>query len=144
MLNVTLSLKSAQKKVYCIFICIVVLLLALYVLSMCEARENAKTNEQRVAFMGSLGLEVISAPIDVQQVVIPAIFNDIYAEYNVLQRKAGFDLEDFKGETVTLLKYKLCEENTDVYMLVFENRIIGGHICGREEGSEMLPLKLSG
>ncbi len=141
MLNLTFSLKSVQKKVYCVFICIVVLLLVLFALSKSEARENARTNEQRVAFINDLGLDVITAPTEVQKVIIPAIFEGTYLQYNALQREAGFDLSDYKGETATLLKYKLCGENADVYLLTLQNRIIGGHICGREEGSELLPLE---
>ncbi len=142
MLNITFSLKSAYKKVLCIGVCIGVLLAAFCFSRSIESNNSGKTNEQRIAYLQSLGLEVVTAPAEVQQVIIPEIFSDVYSRYNTIQRKAGFDLSDYKGETVKLFKYKMHDEAADAFIIVFKEKIIGGHICGRAEGSEMLPLEL--
>ena len=74
-------------------------------------------------------------------VKIPSEFNSHYEKYNDLQQKIGLDLENYKGVTAKRSTYKLenYENNSKVYyatLLIYENRVIGGHISSNIYGEE--------
>jgi hypothetical protein len=87
---------------------------------------------ERVAFIENMGYTVNKdAEEEVKQIEIPYVFNDVYSEYQALQKKAGFDLEKYAGSKATLYTYSLVFENrTDVYahLLVVNKKVIGGDI----------------
>ncbi len=79
-----------------------------------SAAENAARGEEllpgnpeRVAYLQSLGWEVKPEPISRQQVLLPREFPDVLENYNELQKQQGFDLEDYRGLTVTLYSYEV-------------------------------------
>ncbi|MBS6164113.1 MAG: DUF4830 domain-containing protein, partial [Clostridiales bacterium] len=45
-----------------------------------------ETNDQRVVFLQQYGWEVEEEPIDVQEVILPEEFNDVYTNYNAVQK----------------------------------------------------------
>lgn len=142
MLNITVSLNSKNKKILCL-LCAFCIVAATYLLSSgFLSVKNGKTNEDRVGFIYSLGFLVTTAPSEVKTVNIPYEFDDVYKNYNLLQKKAGFDLLPFKGKQVTLYTYPMLKDDfvADVHLIIFNGEIIGGDICGRAFGSEMLPL----
>ena len=53
---------------------------------------RAGTNEERVAYLQSLGWEVEETPILEQEITLPKEFPDVLDQYNELQRQQGFDL----------------------------------------------------
>ena len=71
-----------------------------------------------------------------KQVKIPEEFNDVYSRYNEIQKSQGFDLEQYKGQEVTVYTYSITNyqgyENRDcIYanLLVCNNTLIGGDVC---------------
>ena len=54
---------------------------------------RAGTNEERIAYLRSLGWEVEPTPILEQEITMPKDFPDVLTQYNELQRQQGFDLE---------------------------------------------------
>ena len=95
---------------------------------------NAATNEQRIAFIESFGYELRTEPLEVAEVAIPTEFDEIYNEYNKIQKEQGFDLTPYRGKRVTRYTYKVKnypgqDENVRADILVYENRVIGGNIC---------------
>ena len=94
----------------------------------------ADTNEQRLSFIEGRGHTVIDNPIDIKSVVIPEVFSDVYNNYNLLQKQAGFDLEPFKGKTAVLYTYSVLGYETEVRLnlLVCDGIIIGGDISSVE------------
>ena len=142
MLNITVSLNSKNRKIFCL-LCAFCAVAAIYLF--CGGflvSQNGKTNEKRVEYISSVGISVASAPSEVKTVNIPLEFDDVYICYNSVQKKAGFDLLPFAGKQVTLYTYPLLKNDyvADVHLIVFKGEIIGGDICGRALGSEMLPL----
>ncbi len=63
---------------------------------------RAGTNEERIAYLQSLGWEVEPTPILEQEITMPKDFPDVLTQYNELQRQQGFDLEEYAGKKLTL------------------------------------------
>ena len=98
---------------------------------------NAAVNENRVEFISQLGLAVDKENYFVKSVIIPTNFNDVYLQYNELQKSAGYNLEEYAGETVTQYTYYIENSDTEkVNLLVYKQKIIGGDISSaRLDGS---------
>lgn len=119
---------------------VLVLVITLLCLMLFKVSYKAQTVElqtatdilERVAFIENMGYTVNKdAEEEVKQIEIPYVFNDVYGEYQALQKKAGFDLEKYAGSKATLYTYSLVFENrTDVYahLLVVNKKVIGGDI----------------
>ena len=92
-------------------------------------------------FLEQFGIETADAKPEKRSVVIPSDFNKYYEEYNELQKKIGLDLAKFKGKEVTEITVPLEKpKDNNAVLLVYKNRVIGGHITNGEYGSKNLPL----
>ena len=93
---------------------------------------SAATNEERVAFFGQFGWKVAAEPIEIKDVTIPATFNNVYTNYNNIQKDQGLDLTPYAGKTCKQWVYAVTNypQNTDVRatILVVDNRVIGGDL----------------
>lgn len=109
---------------------------------------NADLNENRVDFIAALGVEVDEQNYLIKSVIIPNSFNDVYIQYNNLQKSAGYDLEKYAGKTVTQYTYYFKNSDTNrVNLLVYRQKIIGGDISSaRLDGSmqALLPQNNNG
>lgn len=101
---------------------------------------DVSTNSKRVAYITSLGIPLKSDDFSKKDTIIPTEFGDVYSKYNALQKKAGFDLRDYKGQSVTIYTYN-CNTYKVVNLIVYEGRLIGGDICDLQIDGQMLPLK---
>ena len=93
------------------------------------------TKEDRVQFFAGLGWEVDPESETEREVIIPETFDEIFESYNALQKNAGFDLADYKGQKVKKYSYRILNypsaEKDDIIktnLLVFEGKVIGGDI----------------
>lgn len=101
---------------------------------------SASTNEERVNFISQFGWEIDTDPIEVEEVIIPTEFTDVYENYNKIQKEQKLDLEKYKGMrvkrwTYAVKNYPGYENKDDVVradLLVYEGRVIGGDICSVE------------
>ncbi|MCI8501819.1 MAG: DUF4830 domain-containing protein [Oscillospiraceae bacterium] len=98
---------------------------------------TVEANEQRVAFLEYFGWKVVSDPTEVSEVAIPAEFDEVYQNYNAIQKQQGLDLEGYKGKTVQRFAYLITnypDGKTNVYahLLVCDNVIIGGDVASTE------------
>ncbi len=108
--------------------------------------KNAITNADRLIFIRTLGFTVTDDSPVVKSVNIPEVFYDVYENYNILQKKAGYDLSLYKGCEVTIYTYKInppdnSTDNCVVNLIVYKDRIIGGDVSSVALGGFMLPLK---
>ena len=67
------------------------------------------------------------------------LWNDVFEEYNSIQKQQGFDLEDYKGKDVTIYTYEVYNyegkpENMVANLMIYENRLIGGDLSCTELG----------
>ena len=93
------------------------------------------------AFFGKLGIDSDNAPESEQSVRIPEEFDEVYNEYNELQKKSGLDLSIYKGKQAEQLKFRIKNGAVNyAVLLLIDNRVIGGHLTNGEYKSEMLPL----
>lgn len=95
---------------------------------------NADDNAQRVEFLAKLGWQVDENPADVRNITIPEKFNDVYNNYNQLQKAQGLDLYKFKGKNCTCYTYKInnypdFKENINANLIVLNGKLIGGDVC---------------
>lgn len=55
------------------------------------------SNEKTVKFLKKYGWEVNPEPIEKSEFIIPLVFDDVYINYNELQKEAGLDLIPYAG-----------------------------------------------
>ena len=101
---------------------------------------NGSTNALRVQYIKSLKLEPDDSNVSSKVIVIPEKFSKVYKEYNQLQKKAGFDLNRYKGKSATVYTYPLSGSENLLHLIVCEGRIIGGDIAETKIDGEMKPL----
>ena len=105
------------------------------------ADPDGSTNALRLEYIQRLGYQVEETPADVQQIVIPQEFSDVYDKYNALQRQAGFNLAAYKGKKATVYGYALQEDQEIlVHLMICEDHIIGGDVSSVRIDGEMRPL----
>ncbi|NLM61193.1 MAG: DUF4830 domain-containing protein [Clostridiales bacterium] len=93
----------------------------------------AETEEDRKAFIRSFGWEVADEPPEIVEVTIPREFDDVYLNYNLIQKAQGLDLWDYAGCRVTrytyrILNYPTGEEGVLINLLVYDGKVIGGDV----------------
>lgn len=93
---------------------------------------SAGSNDQRVSFLKQFGWQVNTEPLEMKDVIIPAQFDDVYLQYNNIQKEQGLDLSQYAGKTCIQWVYAVTNypEATDVRatLLVYDNRVIGGDL----------------
>lgn len=94
----------------------------------------ADTDTSRAAFLKQFGWEINTKPLEVEEVLIPEQFDQVYQNYNDLQKSQGFDLTDYCGKRVKRWTYAVTNypdgiEDVRANLLVYDNKVIGGDIC---------------
>ena len=107
--------------------------------------KGIKTEEDRVAYIAGLGYTITDDPSVSKEVTIPESFDEVYENYNALQKECGFDLSGYQGRRVMLYTY--CITGYDGYdkvmldLLVYKDKIIGGSIYTQSVDGFMHGLK---
>ena len=98
-----------------------------------EPSLHAETNEQRVAYLESLGWEVDPEPVESLRLTLPEELVEPYLSYNQLQLRQGFDLTPCLGKTLERCTYRVANYpdrpngcQADLY--VCEGVIVAGDI----------------
>lgn len=63
-------------------------------------RHSGATEEERQRFIASFGWTVPAAPEEVKEVLIPREFDEVYIQYNNLQKKTGLRSAQIPGQTL--------------------------------------------
>ena len=114
---------------------------------------RAADNDQRVSFFSQFGWEVDEEPAEVKEIYIPDDFDAEYEEYNELQKKQEFDLEDYKSQTAKKWTYNVKNypgyENTEGCVegniIVYNGNVIAGDIsCLDSENKFVAALDFPG
>ena len=105
----------------------------------------AETNEQRVAYLVSLGWEVNEQPIETLSVTLGDTLEEPYESYNALQLEQGFDLTRCCGKTLSRYTYVVTNYpdaplpcQADLY--VCDGAVAAGDIVCTGENGFMAPL----
>lgn len=92
------------------------------------------TNEERVAYLQSLGWEVEPEPIETLQFLLPAELEEPYRSYNELQLSQGFDLAQCRGKQVARYTYAVTNypgqgEGVQANLYICEEHPAAGDVC---------------
>lgn len=104
--------------------------------------EKVEQTSDIIAFLKGYGWEVSPEPCEIEEVAIPTEFNDVYENYNVIQKKQGYDLEPLKGVSVKryafdVLNYPDHPENIRANVLIYDGKVVGGDISSLESDGFM-------
>lgn len=93
---------------------------------------SCATSKERADYIRSVGYETDGKESS-KEVTIPSEFNDVYNQYNDIQKEQGFDLAQYKGRTVTLYTYTITnyKDNNNVIadLMVLDGVLIGADLC---------------
>lgn len=134
------------------FAVIVLCIVAVLILIGCKFAKKQvyemNSETQRQEFLAEMGWEVPDEYDECKVITIPEKFNEVYSNYNKLQKEQGFDLEKFKGKTAEVYTYKVKnypngkdKENVVCDLIVYEGQLIGGDVCSTELDGFMQGLK---
>jgi hypothetical protein len=148
--------KFNKKKAVAAVLILAVILIAIILIAGTLGKDNSKetaalsavvkNNEQRVAYLNSLGWEVEAEPIEEQAVVIPREFTTVYKDYNELQIAQGFDLTKYGGIEATRYTYKVLNYpnvsgNVVADIIVYRSEVIAGDVQSNSLDGFMVGLK---
>lgn len=92
---------------------------------------SCATAEERASYLATLGWEFDGE--EQKEITIPEDWNEVYEQYNAIQKKQGFDLTPYKGSTATIYTYHLTNykdnENVIADLMVCEGKLIGADLC---------------
>ncbi|MBQ7740311.1 MAG: DUF4830 domain-containing protein [Eubacterium sp.] len=98
-----------------------------------KAKElHCKTSGQRLAYLKEFGWETDGNEAS-KEITIPETFNEVYKNYNSIQRQQGFDLEKYKGKKAVIYTYKITNyknnKNVIADLIVSGGTLIGADLC---------------
>lgn len=137
--------RFSRKKAVCAVVLLGIVMAALIVLAgrMSEeapAAPQLTTNEERVAYLQSLGWEVTPEPLETLQFLLPDQLAEPYLTYNDLQKAQGFDLASCCGKQVSRYTYAVTNypgrtEGVQLNLYICEDAPVAGDIlCPGENG----------
>ena len=99
-----------------------------------KGKLTAKTAEDRLNLIAGWGWEVDPDPVEIVEVAIPQEFDDVYENYNNLQKEQGLDLTKYRGKRCKRYGYRVknypdSSEEVRINLLVYQGKVIGGDIC---------------
>lgn len=107
-----------------------------------------ETNRQRLEYIQSFGWETGITHSKVEEIRIPVEFDEVYEEYNAIQRRQGFDLRKYRAHTVKKYTYEISRTDDDPVqlladLLVENGVIIGADVTSAEAGGLTAALAVS-
>lgn len=141
-LCVSVKSRKSLLVLMCLILCLV--LVSEFTSAVASGKSKGETEAQRLEFMHSIGVFPDMSGETSKDAVIPETFSDVYADYNGLQLKAGYDLSNYRGEKVKIYEYLWERESGQtlyVHLIVHKKEIIGGDICDNRLNGEMYPLE---
>ncbi len=106
---------------------------------------NIKTEEDRIAFLKSHGVEVKDGSAEQVDFVMPENFDRVMLGYNEIQKAQGLDLSKYAKKKVTRYTYEVsnyADYEGKVYanLLVYRNRIVGCDISSADPTGFVAPI----
>lgn len=109
---------------------------------------RASDYKEREKFLSQFGWEFDLEPYAVKEVTIPWEFDDVYNEYNAIQKRQDFDLEKYKGQIVKKWTYNINnypeyegeKDRVQANLLIYNGNVIGADITILGKKAEIKPL----
>lgn len=107
------------------------------------------TNQERLGFIAQFGWEVEEEPCEIMDVVVPKEFDEVYENYNEIQKSQGLDLSRYRGKQVKRYTYRVvnypdCGDEVRLNLLVAESKVVGGDVCSLALDGFMHGLRYDG
>lgn len=104
-----------------------------------------ETNQQRLEYIQSFGWRTGLTHCELEEIRIPVDFDEVYEEYNALQRSQGFDLRRYRAHSVKKYTYEITRTDDDpvrLYadLLVEDGKIIAADVTSAEAGGLLAAL----
>lgn len=108
--------------------------------------QQVANNEERLAYLASLGWETEQTPVETQEVKIPETFPEILEKYNEFQKQQGHDLQPYAGKQVKRYVYEITNHpggDGPYYatLFIYQGKVIGGDVTGESSSSRLSALK---
>lgn len=109
-----------------------------------------KTEEDRLNFIKSFGWEVQTEPVEVMEMIVPTEFDNVYNQYNYIQKLQGYDLLRFKGKRIKRWTYRVTNypgkpnETVNINILIYNEKVIGGDVGSTALGGFIHGLEMQG
>ena len=91
-----------------------------------------ETNQQRLEYIQGFGWETGITHSKVEEIRIPVEFDEVYEEYNAIQRSQGFDLRKYRAHTVKKYTYEISRTDDDPVQLLADLLVENGVIIGAD------------
>ena len=145
----TINLKLTKRFITAVILVLMAVLLLIFIV----VRNSAKTSRVAVQcdteasvkeYIESFGY--IIGELKTDEIIIPDVFNDVYNNYNNIQKSQGFDLSEYRGKTVvryTYCVYNFSEKSDNVYaeVLVFDGTVIAADFYSTALDGFIIALK---
>lgn len=143
--------KFSRKKAAAAVILLGVVMAALIILAGRAPKEEEiplprlTSNEERVAYLQSLGWEVEPEPIETLQFLLPPELAEPYLSYNELQLSQGFDLSKCRGKQVARYTYAVTNypgrpAGVQANLYICEETPAAGDVCSSGANGFQVPL----
>ena len=113
-----------------------------------KSEYELKSEQQRQDFIRQMGWETDDTFDDCKKITIPEEFNEVYTNYNELQKQQGFDLSRYKGKDCDVYTYKIRnykdhegKDDVNCNLIICDNKLIGGDVCSTELDGFMQGLR---
>lgn len=100
---------------------------------------SGASNAERIEYIQSFGWETAAVPSSVQEIRIPARFDEAYEQYNALQKEQGFDLKKYCAAYGFKYTYKITNYDgadpvvpINANLIVVDGIIVGADISSAE------------
>ena len=134
-LTARLSKKRVWRILLAALLIIILLVFALYRPSEAPTEEETllKNNDERIAYLQSLGWDVAPEPTESLQLLLPEKLPSNYIAYNQIQLAQGFDLNTCCGKQLTRYTYAVNNypnhpKGVQLNLYLCDNRVVAGDI----------------
>ncbi|MCL2487395.1 MAG: DUF4830 domain-containing protein [Oscillospiraceae bacterium] len=131
------SIKTSKKQLVSLLLCLaalagIILLAVSWPSEPVSVTVPAPDEDARVEYLQQLGYQPGATHSEVREVLIPDEFDEVFTQYNELQKVAGMDLLPYHGKRAKVYTYRIFNhpQGSDVaaHLYVYDNKIIGGDI----------------
>lgn len=110
------------------------------------SQAKLKNEEEIMDYVKKLGFVISEGTLTSKEAVLPKEFDETYDKYNELQKSCGFDLEKYKGKTVTIYTVEATNHpDSDcvlVELMLYKNKLIGGSVYTKDLDGFMHGLEM--
>ncbi len=117
-----------------IFLTLLAAAILLIVVLMIAGKSNGiilDTEEKRREYIAGLEIALSDKPPVIRNIVIPSEFSQVYERYNEVQKSAGFDLWEYRGEYAVQYSYEAIgytDDTVRVSLIIYKDKLIGGDV----------------